>query len=133
MLIGYLTPRQREVLSLAVSGLSQVEIARRLWLSAHTVWQHMSAVRVVFNAATAAEAVAKAAAVMASEHGRAACRLTARQRQAVSLVGKGYTATEAGRLMGIGKQGVYSHVRDAKRAMGARNINHAVVIAAMAV
>jgi DNA-binding CsgD family transcriptional regulator len=40
-----LTPREREVLSLVADGLSDAEIAARLYLSPHTVHRHLANIR----------------------------------------------------------------------------------------
>jgi RNA polymerase sigma factor (sigma-70 family) len=44
LLLGSLTPRQREVLRLLGTGLSNKEIARRLGLSENTVKIHVTAI-----------------------------------------------------------------------------------------
>jgi DNA-binding CsgD family transcriptional regulator/tetratricopeptide (TPR) repeat protein len=55
-----LTPRQTEVLSLLAEGLSNIDIADRLFLSPRTVEHHVAAVMSKLNAPTRKEAVTKA-------------------------------------------------------------------------
>ncbi len=54
-----LTPRQREVLRLMTEGLSNREIAERLFVSAKTVENHVSAILLKLDVASRHEAVAK--------------------------------------------------------------------------
>jgi DNA-binding CsgD family transcriptional regulator/tetratricopeptide (TPR) repeat protein len=56
-----LTPRQGEVLALLADGLSNVEIAERLFISVRTVENHVSAVLATVGAASREEAVTVAA------------------------------------------------------------------------
>ena len=56
-----LTARQSEVLSLLAEGLSNVDIADRLFLSPRTVEHHVAAVMSKLNASSRDEAVDKAA------------------------------------------------------------------------
>ena len=53
-----LTPREREVLDMLASGLSNKEIAWRMKISEHTVKFHVNSILTRMNAATRAEAVA---------------------------------------------------------------------------
>jgi len=55
-----LTARQAEVLALMVDGLSNAEIANRLFISTRTVDHHVSAILAKLDARTRAEAVSKA-------------------------------------------------------------------------
>ena len=55
-----LTSRQVEVLALIVDGLSNAEIAKRLYISARTVDHHVAAILAKLDARTRAEAVSKA-------------------------------------------------------------------------
>lgn len=57
---GALTVREREVLRLVASGLSDREIAQRLDLSAHTVHRHLANIRARLAVGSRAAAVAKA-------------------------------------------------------------------------
>lgn len=54
-----LTPRELEILSCLVDGMSNKAIARKLGISAHTVKFHLEAVFTKLGAASRAEAVAK--------------------------------------------------------------------------
>jgi len=56
-----LTARQSEVLSLLAEGLSNIDIADRLFLSPRTVEHHVAAVMSKLNASSRDEAVDKAA------------------------------------------------------------------------
>ena len=57
---AYLTPREMEVLLLTADGLTYVEIAPRLFLSAETVRSHTKRLRLKLQAKTMAQAVAVA-------------------------------------------------------------------------
>lgn len=57
---GTLTPRQQEVLTLLTEGLSNADIAARLFISPRTVEHHVSAVLSALGCRTRAEAVATA-------------------------------------------------------------------------
>ena len=52
-----LTHRQRQVLSLVAQGLTDKEIARRLGISTHTVYNHMSSIRKTLGGGTRVELV----------------------------------------------------------------------------
>ena len=54
--IGELSTRQREILELVVEGLSNAEIARRLYLSVSTIKQHLRAVYKVLGVRNRTEA-----------------------------------------------------------------------------
>jgi ATP/maltotriose-dependent transcriptional regulator MalT len=56
-----LTQREMEVLRLVAKGLSEREVADRLFISPHTAHRHLSNIRLKLNAATQAAAVAHAA------------------------------------------------------------------------
>jgi DNA-binding CsgD family transcriptional regulator len=56
-----LTRRELEVLRLVASGLSEREVADRLFISPHTAHRHLSNIRLKLGAATQAAAVAHAA------------------------------------------------------------------------
>lgn len=58
--LAELTPRETEVLALVARGLSNPQIAQRLFLSAKTIGNHVSAILTKLGAATRAEAVARA-------------------------------------------------------------------------
>lgn len=62
--VGALSPREREVLELISLGLGNAEIATRLFISPHTLRNHITSVFAKLNAATRAEAI-----VMAREAG----------------------------------------------------------------
>jgi DNA-binding CsgD family transcriptional regulator len=55
-----LTPRQREILTLAAEGLSNAEIGARLWLAPTTVKTHMSDIATTLHAANRTHTVATA-------------------------------------------------------------------------
>jgi len=57
--IPLLTPREREILSLAGEGLSNKAMARRLGISVHTVKFHLEALFAKLEATSRAEAVTK--------------------------------------------------------------------------
>jgi DNA-binding CsgD family transcriptional regulator len=57
---GPLTRRELEVLRLVASGLSEREVADRLFISPHTAHRHLSNIRLKLGAATQAAAVAHA-------------------------------------------------------------------------
>ena len=54
--IGELSTRQREILKLVVEGLSNAEIARRLYLSESTIKQHLRAIYKVLGVRNRTEA-----------------------------------------------------------------------------
>ena len=54
-----LTPREREVAKLLIRGESNDEIARALWISRHTVKDHVKAVYAKLRVASRAELSAK--------------------------------------------------------------------------
>jgi len=56
-----LTQREMEVLRLVANGLSEREVADKLFISHHTAHRHLSNIRLKLNAATQAAAVAHAA------------------------------------------------------------------------
>jgi LuxR family transcriptional regulator, maltose regulon positive regulatory protein len=56
-----LTQREMEVLRLVANGLSEREVADRLFISPHTAHRHLSNIRLKLNATTQAAAVAHAA------------------------------------------------------------------------
>ncbi len=56
-----LTQREMEVLRLVAKGLSEREVADKLFISPHTAHRHLSNIRLKLNAATQAAAVAQAA------------------------------------------------------------------------
>jgi len=58
---GTLTQREMEVLRLVANGLSEREVADRLFISPHTAHRHLSNIRLKLNATTQAAAVAHAA------------------------------------------------------------------------
>jgi len=58
-----LTQREREVLRLVAQGLSEREIAEKLFISPHTAHRHLSNIRLKLNVTTQAAAVAHAARV----------------------------------------------------------------------
>jgi len=58
---GLLTQRETEVLRLVAKGLSEREIADKLFISPHTAHRHLSNIRLKLNVATQAAAVAHAA------------------------------------------------------------------------
>jgi len=55
-----LTQREMEVLRLVANGLSEREVADKLFISPHTAHRHLSNIRLKLNAATQAAAVAHA-------------------------------------------------------------------------
>ena len=59
-LVARLTPRQREVLSWIERGETNAMIARRLWISEHTVRRHIENIFTRLGVATRTEAVARA-------------------------------------------------------------------------
>jgi ATP/maltotriose-dependent transcriptional regulator MalT len=59
--LGELTPREHEVLTLVAQGLSDAEIAERLFVSPHTVHRHVANVRTKLRLPSRAAAVAYAA------------------------------------------------------------------------
>jgi DNA-binding CsgD family transcriptional regulator len=56
-----LTQREMEVLRLVAKGLSEREVAEKLFISPHTAHRHLSNIRLKLNATTQAAAVAHAA------------------------------------------------------------------------
>jgi DNA-binding NarL/FixJ family response regulator len=56
-----LSPRELEVLSLVAAGLTDAEIAERLFLSPHTIHRHLSNIRRKMNQPSRSGAVAQAA------------------------------------------------------------------------
>ena len=56
-----LTQREMEVLRLVANGLSEREVADKLFISPHTAHRHLSNIRLKLNVATQAAAVAHAA------------------------------------------------------------------------
>jgi DNA-binding CsgD family transcriptional regulator len=55
-----LTQREMEVLRLVAKGLSEREVADKLFISPHTAHRHLSNIRLKLNVATQAAAVAHA-------------------------------------------------------------------------
>jgi DNA-binding CsgD family transcriptional regulator len=58
---AHLTQREMEVLALIADGLSNVEIARRMYLSRRTVGHHVSAILAKLDVPTRTDAVQEAA------------------------------------------------------------------------
>jgi DNA-binding CsgD family transcriptional regulator len=56
----HLTPRERDVLALLTEGLSQVEIAARLFITERTVAKHIEHILAKLGVHTRAQAVARA-------------------------------------------------------------------------
>ncbi len=56
---GDLTPRQLDVVALLATGMSNQEIAGRLWISVHTVAGHVASVMETIGARNRAELVAR--------------------------------------------------------------------------
>ncbi len=67
--IGHLTGRQMEVLTLIGDGLSNGEIADRLFISKKTVEHHVSAVLAKLGISTRAKAIARAESLRLAQHG----------------------------------------------------------------
>jgi DNA-binding CsgD family transcriptional regulator len=55
-----LTQREMEVLRLIAKGMSEREVADKLFISPHTAHRHLSNIRIKLNVATQAAAVANA-------------------------------------------------------------------------
>lgn len=58
--VSYLTRRERQILSLLADGLSQKEIANRLYLSPNTISTHVQNLYLKMNVHTGTHAIAKA-------------------------------------------------------------------------
>lgn len=54
-----LTPREREVLSLVARGLTNAQVAQRLWLAPSTVRKHLENVYAKLGVSTRTAAVAR--------------------------------------------------------------------------
>ena len=57
--LGGLTPREREVAQLLTRGITNDEIARSLWISRHTVKDHVKAIYAKLDVSSRAELSAK--------------------------------------------------------------------------
>ncbi len=58
----HLTPREKEILTLAVAGQRAKQIARTLWLSPHTVKNHLKSAYRVLGVSNLADALLQAVA-----------------------------------------------------------------------
>jgi DNA-binding CsgD family transcriptional regulator len=58
----HLTPREKEILTLAVAGQRSKQIARTLWLSEHTVKNHLKSAYRILGVSDLADALVQAVA-----------------------------------------------------------------------
>ena len=101
-----LSEREREVAALLVTGASNAEIARTLFVSENTVRMHVSRVLQAFGVATRAGV----AAVLGSDSGVAPPHLTPRQREVVAGLVAGCSNRELAQKLGITEATVEKHV-----------------------
>lgn len=111
-----LSGREREVAALVAAGLSNVSIARELFLSQHTVRIHVSRVLHAFGVATR---TGVAAALAHHAPTASAPPLTVRQGQIVDLIVTGASNAAIATNLGIGVKTVEKHVSEILRRWGA--------------
>ncbi|HTL41002.1 MAG TPA: helix-turn-helix transcriptional regulator [Pseudolysinimonas sp.] len=112
-----LSAREREVAVLLAEGLTNVEIAKALFLSSHTVRMHTSRILHAFGVPTRAGV----AIALASPDPPGATPLTARQNEIVALVVGGAGNREIADSLGISVSTVEKHVAEIMRRWGVRS------------
>lgn len=103
-----LSPRERDVALLLITGLSNAEIAAELYLSEHTVRAHVSRVLHACGVATRAGVVRTLGPRITPP--RPAPPLTPRQRQVAAMVADGMTNRAIAATLGIGVTTVEKHI-----------------------
>jgi DNA-binding NarL/FixJ family response regulator len=112
-----LSPRERDVALLLADGLTNAEIARRLFLSTHTVRMHTSRVLHAFGTSSR---VGIARALPPTSRGQAVA-LTTRQNQIVDAIVAGASNREIAESLGIAVSTVEKHIAEVMRRWGARS------------
>lgn len=110
-----LSEREREVGHLLLEGLTNGEIAARLYLSPHTVRVHVSRVLAAFGAASR---FALAARMPREAPSAGPAELTARQRAVVAELATGASNAEIAARLGISAKTVEKHLHEASRRLG---------------
>jgi DNA-binding NarL/FixJ family response regulator len=120
--IAKLTPRQREVAALAASGLSNRQIAARLYLGVRTVETHLAAALRALGLRRRSDLGRLRSATRPGdpaepEHGVWA--LTVRQGQVAALIAAGCTNAQIARTLRVSAKAVEKHVAAIKATLGA--------------
>ena len=130
-----LTRRQHEILSHLVEGLSNEDIARRLFLSVDTVKTHLQHLRETLGARDRchAAAIAVRAGSVPLEQvdpaGLGLRPLTEREKQVLQTLADGCTNAEAGERLGLSPLTVKAHLARIGRVLGVGERTAMVVVA----
>ncbi|MFT4285700.1 MAG: helix-turn-helix transcriptional regulator [Protaetiibacter sp.] len=115
-----LSEREREVAELMLEGLTNGEIAGRLYLSAHTVRAHVSRVLAAFGVASRVAFAARLTvdARQPDDADAALDGLTERQRAVVAVLATGASNTQIAEQLGISVKTVEKHLHEIMRRLG---------------
>ena len=128
-----LPERQEEILRLVVAGKTEGQIADRLRVSVNTVKTHKRRLFQAFNVSSRDELLAASVSYLTApaprEEPTEGLRLRERQFDVLRLAAQGYSAAEMGRELWLTEATVNHHLRQAFRALGARDRGQAVALA----